>query len=111
MRDSERSEAIPAARNHLLAVDPDVAVAGEDVDVGARLPRGAGLAAVRIAEREVDAGELLVLQQNADHPLERQIGAERQLADTIAVLVGVRVLPELPFEVAARAGSLAQAAV
>src|SRR5262245_66094204 len=51
-------EHIAAVANDLLVVDPDVARAGEDVDVRARLPGRAGLAAVRIAERDVDARNL-----------------------------------------------------
>ena len=67
--------------------------------MGARLPGRAGLAAVGIAEGEVDAGDLLVLQQHADHVLERDVGAEGELADAVAVLVGVAVVPELLLEI------------
>ena len=34
--------------------------------------------------------------------LERDVGAEGELADAIAVLVGVAVVPELPLEILAR---------
>ena len=94
---------IPALADHLRVVDPDVAVARQDVDVRARFPVGAGLAAVGVAEREVDARDLLVLQQDADHLAEREVGAERQLADAVAVLVGVAVVPELALEILALA--------
>ena len=59
---------------------------------------GAGLAAVGIAERDVHARHFFVLQQDADHVAEREVGAEGELADAIAVLVGVAVVPELPLE-------------
>ena len=59
------------------------------------------LAAVGIAEREVDAGDLLVLQQDADHLAEAEVGAERELADAIAVGVGVAVVPEVALEIGA----------
>ena len=69
-----------------------VAVAREDVDVRRRFPVGARLAAARVAEGEVDAGNFLVLQQVADHVAERDVGAEGELADAVAVLVGVAVV-------------------
>ena len=75
-----------------------------------RFPVGAGLAAVGIAEREVDAGDLLVLQQDADHVAEREVGAEGQLADAVAVLVGVAVAPELLLQLLALALRADQAA-
>src|ERR1700716_2867744 len=100
---SETAHDVTAACDDLLIVDPDVAAAREHVDVRARFPRRAGLAPVRVAEGEVDAGDLLVLQQHADHVLERDVGAEGELADATAVLVGVAVLPELLLEILARA--------
>ena len=72
---------------------------------------GAGVLAVRIAERDVDAGELLVLQDVADHFLELDVGADRELADAIRVLVGVRVLPEIALELFVLAVRLDQAVV
>src|SRR5260370_7042018 len=62
-----------------------------------------GLAAVGIAECNVHAGEFFVLQQDADHPRKPEVGAERQLADTVAVLVGVAITPEFVFQILARA--------
>ena len=46
--------------------DPDVEARADDVDVGRREPVGAGVVAVGIAEGDVDAGKLLVLQDVAD---------------------------------------------
>src|SRR4051812_16415811 len=97
--ETQAAQDVLAALYHLFTIDPDVAGAGEDIDVRARFPRGAGLAAVGIAEGEVDAGHLLVLQQHADHVAQRQVGAEGELADAVAVLVGVAVLPEFLLEI------------
>src|SRR5438874_6303043 len=88
--------------NHLLVVDPHVARAREHVDVGARLPVGARLAPVRIAEGEMDTRRFFVLQEDADHSFERDIRAECQLADSVAIRVGVTVVPELVLQVRAR---------
>ena len=63
-----------------------------------RVPVGAGVRAVGIAERDVDAGELLVLQDVADDVRQLDVGADRELADAIGVLVGVRVVPEVVLE-------------
>ena len=82
----------------LAVVDPDVEARADDVDVRRRVPVGAGVRAVGIAERDVDAGELLVLQDVADDLRQLDVGADRELADAIGVLVGVRVLPEVVLE-------------
>src|SRR3954468_16323939 len=84
--------------------------AREGTDVRARFRRRAGLAAIGIAEGEVDARHLLVLQQHADHVAQRQVGAERKLADAIAMLVGVAVLPEFLLEILSHAVRRPQAA-
>ena len=85
----------------LLIVDPHIAVASEHINVRARLPVGVCLAAIGIAKREVDARHLLVLQQDADHLAQAEIGAESELADAVAVFVGVTVIPEIALEVGA----------
>src|SRR5262249_23220731 len=101
--EAEAAHDVPAASDYLFVVDPDVAAAREDVDVRARFPWRAGLAAVRIAEGEVNARNLFVLQEHADHVFQGDVGAERELADAVAVLVGVAVVPELALEIGARA--------
>ena len=78
----------------LLFVDPDVEAGTDDVDVGGRVPVGAGVGAVRVPEGDVNARELLVLQDVADDVRELDVGADGELADAIGVLVGVRVGPE-----------------
>ena len=54
-------ELVFAFGDDLIGVDPDVAVAGEDIDVGFGFPVGVSLAAVGVAEGDVDAGEFFVL--------------------------------------------------
>src|SRR5207248_8929772 len=61
------------------------------------------LASIRIAEGEVHTGNLLVLQQVSDHLVKGDVRPEGELADTVAVFVGVAVVPELLLEVGARA--------
>src|SRR2546421_9696283 len=92
---AERIETIAALLDDLIVIDPHVAAAGEHVDVRARLPIGVRLAAVGIAKSEMHAGEFFVLEQNNDHFRENENGAEGQVADAIAVFVGVTIIPEL----------------
>ncbi len=70
----------------------------DNVDVRAGTPGRAGVLAVGIAESDVDAGELLVLQNVADDALDAEICTNRKLADAVGVLVGVGVGPEVGFE-------------
>ena len=95
----------------LVVVDPDVAVAGEDVDVRFGFPVGVGLAAVGIAESDVDAGKFFVLKKDADHFGEAEVGAEGEFADAVAIFVGVAVIPEFLLEIFAIAVDFDQARV
>lgn len=52
---------------YLIAVDPYIAIARQNVDVRFRFPIGVGLASVRIAKRDVHSGKFFILQQNSDH--------------------------------------------
>ncbi len=61
-----------SAAHDLPAVDPDIEFAAHDVDVRRRIPVRAGVRAVGIAERDVDAGNLFVLQNVADHVAHRR---------------------------------------
>ncbi len=73
------------------------------------VPVGAGVRAVGVAEGDVDARELLVLQDVADDVRELDVGADGELPDAIGVLVGVGVLPERVLERLVRAVRLDQA--
>jgi hypothetical protein len=75
------------------------------------VPVGAGVGAVRVAEGDVDARELLVLQDVPDEVAELDVRADGELADPVGVLVGVRVAPERVFEVLVVARRLDQAVV
>src|ERR1035441_1843357 len=86
-----RSEGIKekrSAAHDLPAVDPDVELAPHDVDMGGRVPIGAGVGAVGIAEGDVDAGDFFVLQDVADDIPHTDVGADGELADAVAHLVG-----------------------
>src|SRR5579871_4032302 len=54
----------------LLVVDPDVELPAHDIDVGRRIPLRAGMGAVGIPKRNMDARIFLVLQNLADHVLQ-----------------------------------------
>src|SRR5713226_1939791 len=109
MSEAEVVELVAAFGDDLVLVDPDVAVAGEDVDVGAGFPVGVGLAAVGVAEGDVHAGKLFVLKKNADHFGEAEVGPESELADAVAVLIGVAVIPEFLLEILALTLDMLQA--
>ena len=99
----ERRQLIAASGDDLHIVDPHIAVAREHVDMGLRFPVGTGLAAVGIAEGQMNTGNFFVLQQDADHVGEGEVGAERQLPYPVAVGVTVAVLPEFLLQLLARA--------
>jgi hypothetical protein len=58
---SEVIELVPAAINDLVFIDPNIALASQHIDMRFGGPVGVGLAAVRIAEGQMDAGEFFVL--------------------------------------------------
>src|ERR1035438_5897607 len=99
-----------SAAHDLAAVDPDVEIAAHDVDVGRRVPVRAGVRAVRIAERDVNAGDFLVLENVADDVMDGDVGADGEFAHAVAVLVGVAVAPELGFQFPVGAVGFSQAA-
>src|SRR5438309_1043156 len=65
-----------SAAHNLSAVDPDVEFAAHHVDVSRRIPVRAGVRAVRIPECNVNARDLLVLQNIADHVAHPGVGAD-----------------------------------
>src|SRR5690349_16457401 len=64
----------------LPPIDPNIELSPHHVDVRCRIPVGAGVRSVGIAERDVDAGNLLVLQDVADYVTHPDIGADGKLA-------------------------------
>src|SRR6266403_876995 len=69
-------ELIAALGDDLVSINPDIAVASQDVNMGAGFPVGVGLAAVRVTEGDVHAGKFFVLKENADHLGEAEVSAE-----------------------------------
>src|SRR6266849_636619 len=64
---AEVSELVVAFFDHLVIVNPHIALASKHIDVRLGFPVSVGLAAVRISERNMNAGEFFILKQNADH--------------------------------------------
>src|SRR5882724_7370444 len=92
-------ELVLAFFNDLVIIDPDVALARQHVNVRFGFPVGMGLGSVGVSKRDVHAGKFFILQKNADHLGKSKIGAESELADTVAVFVGVAILPEFLLKV------------
>src|SRR5260370_24415091 len=67
------------------------------------------MAAVGIAEGDVDAGKFFVLKKNADHFGTSEVGAESEFDDAIAIFIGVALVPEFVFEIFAFARDMLQA--
>src|SRR4051795_1431423 len=88
---------MPAAHD-LALVCPDVKVASYYVDMCRRAPLSPRMRAIRITKGHVNARDLLVLQNVADHFVNREIGSYCKLAHAIAIFVAVCVIPELAFE-------------
>src|SRR4051794_37204295 len=69
-----------SAVHDLPAIDPDIEIAAHYVNVSRRIPIRAGVRAVRIAERNVYARDLLVLQNIADHAAHTGVRADGEFA-------------------------------
>ena len=97
---AERREGIKeegSGLHYLMVVDPDIELSPYHIDVRGRVPVGAGVRGIRIAKSDVDAGDLLVLQNIADHVPHRDIGADCEFTNAIAVFIGVAVVSRTPF--------------
>ena len=70
----------------LPAVDPDIELAPHYVDMRGGVPIGAGMRAIGITESDVDSGDLLVLQNIADHVVDPDVGADRELTERLLAL-------------------------
>ena len=81
--------------HHLFAVEPDVEVATDAVDVRFRFPIGAGVFGVGMAESDMDAGDFFVLKNIADDAIAGGVGADGEFADAIAIFVGAGVGAEV----------------
>ena len=81
----------PAGAHQWPAVYVDVAVGRDGVDVDAGAPGCAGLVGVGVAEGDVYAGILLVLEQIADQPGQRGVGTYGELSHPPAIFRAVEV--------------------
>src|SRR5579862_3550234 len=84
----------------LLVIHPDVELPSHNINVCGRIPLRSRVRTVRISERNVHPGIFLILQNLPNHILEIDIGANGELAHAVAILIGVRVLPEIVFQFA-----------
>src|SRR6266567_1753420 len=79
------------ALHHLFAVEPDVEIAADAIDVRFRNPIGAGVFGVRMTEGDMHAGNFFVLQNMADNTRAGCVCADGKLAYAIAVFIRARV--------------------
>src|SRR5579871_131185 len=91
-----------ALTHDLPFIGPDVKVQTDDVDMRPAEPIGARVRAVRIAESDVQAGKLFVLENIADHRVQLDVRANRKFPDAVAVLVRMRVRPEVALQTRVR---------
>ncbi len=54
-----------------------------------------GLAAIRIAKRNMHPGKFLILQQDPDHPRQPKICSKRQFAHSVTVLIRMAIRPKI----------------
>ena len=73
--------------HHLLAVEPDVEVAADAVDVCFRNPVCASVFGIGMTKSDVDAGNFFVLQNMSNDVPASDVGADGKFADAIAVLI------------------------
>ena len=80
-----------AASHHLFAIEPDVEVAADAVDVCLGNPVCASVLGVGMTKSDVDPGDFFILQNVSDHVRAGGVGADGKFADAIAVLVSACV--------------------
>ncbi len=90
---------LPLAHD-LLVVHPDIKLPTDDINMRGRIPIRAGVCTIRIPKCNMHSGILLVLQNLANHFFQIDVRPNGKLADAIAVLVGMGVLPEIIFQLA-----------
>ena len=77
--------------HHLFAIEPDVEIAADTVDVRFGRPIGARVPGIGMTESDVHTGNFFVLQNISDHVSARGVGADGEFADAVAVFVRRRV--------------------
>ena len=73
--------------HHLFAVEPDVEIAADAVDMRLRNPVGAGVFGVRMTKGDVDAWNFFVLQNVANDVRAGRVGPDCEFAYAIAVFI------------------------
>ena len=73
--------------HYLFAIEPDVEVAADTIDVGFRNPVLAGVFGVGMTKCDVNAWNFFVLQNIADHMGAGGVRPNREFADAIAVFI------------------------
>src|SRR5437868_15243502 len=85
-----------SARFHcLFAIEPDVKVAPDTINVRFRFPIRAGVFGVGMAECDMHTGNLFVLQNIADDSSTGCIRPDSEFAHAIAVFIGIGVSLEI----------------
>src|SRR5882672_4905851 len=84
----------------LLVIHPDVKLPSHYIDMSRRIPFRPGVCPVWIPKRNMHAGILLILENLPNHFFQINVRPDRKLADAVAVLIGVRVLPEVVLQFA-----------
>src|SRR5215469_5322913 len=67
----------------LSVAEPDIELQSDYIDVRRGLPRRARVRSVGIAERDVNAGKLFVLQNISDHARDADVRADGKLAHAV----------------------------
>jgi len=75
------------AFHHLFAVEPDIEIAADAVDVRFRNPVRASVLGIGMTEGDVNARNFFILQNVADDVRTGGVGAARKFADPIAVFI------------------------
>src|SRR5438874_13594878 len=80
-----------AASHDLFAIEPDVEIAADAVDVCFGNPVGAGVLGVGMTKSDVHARNFFILQNVANDMCARCVGADCEFAHAIDVLAGAGV--------------------
>src|SRR5271155_3850004 len=86
--------------HNLLVVHPDVELPPHHINMGRRIPLRPSMSPVGIPKRNMHSRILFILQDLPNHFLQIDVRPNGKLAHSVAVLVGMGVLPEVVFEFA-----------
>jgi hypothetical protein len=80
-----------SAPHYLFAIEPNVEIAADAIDVRFRHPVCAGVLGVGMTKSNVYAGNLFILQNMANNMHAGGVRADSKFADAVTVLVGAGV--------------------